>query len=358
MPVACPDGNYCTSPSTSEYCADDGAYCPVGSTIQRPCLRGYFCPKNYQQIPCRPGYWCPDRVTQEEPCLEGFYCPVETKWKQNPCGPGTLCPAKSTKPAVCDDVGIGMHCGGQADPTPCDAGSFCPNATAMIPCAPGDYCPRGADHGFECMPGSYSAASGASICKLCELGKFATGRGSKTCDPCQPGSYSDYEGAPACKMCGSGQTSPTGAISSNQCTSINPNDPVQVCTRDQLQVKAAMSSFELRRASQSPPLRPSLPPRLPCPPSTDPDQAAAHLCPRDCRRHRHVYFRPLAPPQAQRPVLGRVLGFCHRQPRPQVRSLLAINPIISVSLLKSCVCFQSLGCVSCSRVRLSTRLSD
>ena len=93
-------------------------------------------------------------------------------------------------------------------PLPCPGGTFSnsSNLQSVAECAAcpaGSACSVGSLEPSSCLPGSFSATSGASTCDLCPEGKFTSTSGNTACDPCTSG-YLCVKGASAPQPCGGG----------------------------------------------------------------------------------------------------------------------------------------------------------
>ena len=103
--------------------------------------------------------------------------------------------------------------------TVCEAGKYqdATSQTECKDCPPGRYCPGGSPRAIECSAGDYQDATAQSACKACPAGSYCP-TGAATPVPCRPGSYSDTEGAAECLVCPLGKAQPlTGRPSCSDC---------------------------------------------------------------------------------------------------------------------------------------------
>jgi len=132
------------------------------------------------------------------------------------CPSGKVCKnvTLSTGPSIGTSISAGADCPARyyctADrdvPIPCPAGSYCPTGSALpTACTTGAYCPEGSSSSVQCpagfycptpldrtpcLPGYYSASTGAtdvSTCLLCTAGTYCPS-GSASATPCPAGTF-------------------------------------------------------------------------------------------------------------------------------------------------------------------------
>ena len=117
-----------------------------------------------------------------EPCPAGTYR-NETQGRDIndcfTCPPGNYCPLNgSTFYIPCSN---GSFCfNGTAQPRPCAAGFYCPEAKLQLPCPPGFYCPERSERAIPCPKGHYCEGgdtcnvtrAGTVVPKICPAGIF------------------------------------------------------------------------------------------------------------------------------------------------------------------------------------------
>lgn len=139
-----------------------------------------------------------------------------------PCPPGHRCPAGSAVAQPCPP-GTYQPLAKNASCAPCEAGFFCPRATAQLTaahkCPLGYYCPPRTEHKhlFPCPPGTYNNATGQSS--------------PSDCKPCDQGFYCDTPAATKVsgqQSAGRAAMKPHCRICSN-CLSIKSNYIYTVC---------------------------------------------------------------------------------------------------------------------------------
>ena len=271
----CPTGNFCPTVSLAIICPI-GHYCPgVGNIEPLRCYPGSFAPIQGMSncLPCEIGHVCPSiGLSRPELCPEGFVCDtngLSVAFKT--CPPGFFCdngtksldPNQAKGPISCP---AGVFClggiahnktidwvpnqeEGKVSPQTCNEGYYCEASSSTPegsgPCFPGHFCPPGtaypiqvpvgnfADEGaiapMLCFPGTYTANTGLSSCKLCPSGHSCKGYGTYIPRICEVGTYRSKADSITCKLCPPGTFSPyRGASDITQCL---PCPPGLVCEK-------------------------------------------------------------------------------------------------------------------------------
>ena len=207
-PSPCPVGTYNSAPGmvASIDCATcpQGFYCAglAATAITGRCSAGYFCPPgqhngSYSGNICPVGTFCPAGSAVPTNCPPGFYNLLQGQASCSLCPKAFTCEGAANSPVLCQAgyacaVGVTLAtlqvCGsgtfqpfsGQALCLSCPAGSYCPVGPLTLPliCPAGNFCPQGSDVPLNCLPGTYTAASGlqdSSQCRFCPVGKYCIG---------------------------------------------------------------------------------------------------------------------------------------------------------------------------------------
>lgn len=251
-PVPCAARTFCPMNNTlsNTQACPAGFICGVGTVTPTPCAPGYFCPLGTSpadvlnassRLVCPLGSTCPGGSAQAVACggglfcnatglVVGFPCPVGAFCElgavfPTPCTPGRYGDATQLSLSTCSGAcAQGYWCGlgstnstsqacprgsycrsGSGSPTPCDVGSYCPQAWMGTP--------------LGCVSGFYCGAAGlASFSGACMPGTFC-GPGSAAPAPCPPGFFcgSGSLGAPS-GACGAGSFCPGRSASATACS--------------------------------------------------------------------------------------------------------------------------------------------
>ena len=202
----CPAGHYCPLGSTSPQRCPPGTFGPyIGNpndTFCLPCLGGYYCNGTgltESGALCSVGYFCPNgTIVPESECWVGYSCPVGVS-APIPCDPGTY--QSRSQQATCVLCPSGWICSSPAtvSPSPCPAGSYCRNGTAL---ASQYLCPNGTF-------GNQTGLTAISSCASCSPGMCCNGEGlSSPSGPCGEGYYC---------IRGAATKTPTDGITGNLC---------------------------------------------------------------------------------------------------------------------------------------------
>ena len=152
----------------------------------------------------------------------------ETLWSSILGNVSTAAPILLSVPAAAFLPRVGLPC------PQCPPGFACGGGAPAL-CPPGTYCPANASFAappLACPAGTYSGASGASLCANCAQcprgaycppasafptpcapGTFSEATGLALCAPCPAGTFSRQAGAVACQSCPAGRFCPAGASS-------------------------------------------------------------------------------------------------------------------------------------------------
>jgi sugar lactone lactonase YvrE len=267
IPLLCPMGSYCPTPSTTPTPCGPGTYnaqlgrttscpnCPAnqytpstGQTTCDPCAAGQFSTPG-SAICWPPGFYKTNTSSSPTQCPSGTYSNISAASQLSDClscPPGTStggalgatscfstsagCPAgtftASTTPLVCTACAAGTFSLATASAcTPCQTGYYSGTGSATCAlCPQGSYCPSGVE--TPCPKGTYGILPGSTglfqACSSCPPGTFqpslrATSIAS--CASCAAGSFSTSPASPNCTACAPGTANAlVGQTSPDVCT--------------------------------------------------------------------------------------------------------------------------------------------
>jgi len=146
IPVICPTGSYCPTPSmTGPTLCPIGSYCPTsGMTDHKLCPVGSYCPdvgmKEFNECPV--GSFCSSTKELPTICPIGSYCPNKNMTVALKCPVGSYCPNSGMANALKCPTGTLCLTEGLSNPSDCPPGSFCYYSySSPITCPTGFYCP-------------------------------------------------------------------------------------------------------------------------------------------------------------------------------------------------------------------------
>ncbi|KDO16495.1 hypothetical protein SPRG_17985 [Saprolegnia parasitica CBS 223.65] len=249
VPLPCPAGYFC--PSQTQFATQFA--CPAGSISNQAqlqsaaqcddCPPGHYCngqaPTNVPSGRCAPSFYCSKRATGPRPndttgglCSPGYVC-LDGSSVPNPtdgvtgfaCPPGNYCPMGSAFPVGCTP-------GTASTPRPVDG------ATGNI-CPFGFYCPQATTTPLLCPETTYSGTLGQAQCTPCPAGSFCDGvltDRHQVCPqgaycppstgasqpPCPVGSFNNGTGLPAITNC-------TVCTPGSFCASVGLVQPTALC---------------------------------------------------------------------------------------------------------------------------------
>jgi hypothetical protein len=216
----CPVGAYCDPYAARSFPCPAGTFQPMAPQRSAvsfaescvPASPGYFVhlAGSSQQLPCPAGYMCPvERMVNPVECPRWMVsAPQSTACNQCPagascvdnvvtvCGPGFF----SLDGSACATCPQGSFCTGGVQQV-CAPGTFSTGGLpSCIQCPMGTYCPGGGASALFCIgKGNFSATAGASACNgIPPPGHFAAVTQSL---PCPAGSYTPASGYSICLPC-------------------------------------------------------------------------------------------------------------------------------------------------------------
>jgi hypothetical protein len=146
-----------------------------------------------------------------------------------PCTAGTLGsdnPAHQISAFCAGACPAEYYCPNEATitPTPCPAGSFCPEGVSMpLPCPAGTYSNATRLHSeAQCQhsaPGFFSSTN-ATTPTACAPGAYSDTARATECVMCADGEYQRLEGRTACDVCIAGTYCPAGSSSQRLCPGV------------------------------------------------------------------------------------------------------------------------------------------
>ena len=214
----CPLGAYCDPYASTSFPCPAGTFQPIpsprisvsfaascipaspgffvhlaGSSEQRPCPAGYMCPRSRMVDPIA----CPRWMVSASQSTSCSQCPAGASCHDNVvtnCGPGFF----SVGGSLCASCPKGSFCTGGMQQA-CAPGTFSMEGMSIcVPCPVGTYCPGGTPL-FCIGTGNFSATAGASACNgVPPPGHFAAVTQSS---PCPAGSYTPASGYSICLPC-------------------------------------------------------------------------------------------------------------------------------------------------------------
>ncbi|KAL8432734.1 hypothetical protein Efla_004403 [Eimeria flavescens] len=229
-PKLCPVGTFSFEGQASCTLCTSGKYCQNPGSTQdgEACLVGHFCPEGtVMPQPCGPGT-LQDQSGQAscKPCPHGHYCSTyRLSQFTGKCFSGSMCISEAAHPLIMDRVynrgrqenglcPLGHFCeAGALEPTPCPKGQYQdkPGQANCLSCPRGKYCagtgntkPTGdCSAGFICEGGSSTPTPVDGMGKACPKGWFCKS-GATHPAPCLPGTYTSASGQSVCEQCPEG----------------------------------------------------------------------------------------------------------------------------------------------------------
>jgi hypothetical protein len=157
--TVCPAGSFCDTGTI--FVCEEGQYCPVGASSPVACPQGNYCASPSEMVSCDSGEYCPASSLVPQICEAGSYCSLP--WEKETCIEGAYCPEGSVIYLI---VSIGYYSATAA------SGFTAEGAVKQERCLPGTYCDQGQI--YDCQPGEY-CPSGSPFPSPCAIGHYCNG---------------------------------------------------------------------------------------------------------------------------------------------------------------------------------------